>query len=92
MSLGLTQAQFAGLIGVAYQQVHRYELGINRISAGQLYLIACGTGTPIEYFFEGLEMPPPYQSMLLDLMRSLGEIENEEYLGVISQIVRSLAG
>ena len=34
--LGLTQQQLAELIGVTYQQAHKYENGINRISAGRL--------------------------------------------------------
>jgi transcriptional regulator with XRE-family HTH domain len=32
--LGLTQQQLAEKIGVTYQQVHKYEHGINRISGG----------------------------------------------------------
>jgi transcriptional regulator with XRE-family HTH domain len=35
--LGLTQQQLADLIGVTYQQAHKYERGINRVAAGRLY-------------------------------------------------------
>src|SRR4051794_31223821 len=38
--MGLTQQQLADLIGVTYQQAHKYERGINRVSAGRLYEIA----------------------------------------------------
>jgi transcriptional regulator with XRE-family HTH domain len=38
--LRLTQQQMAELIGVTYQQAHKYEKGINRVSAGRLYHIA----------------------------------------------------
>ena len=38
--LGLTQQQLAEMIGVTYQQAHKYERGINRVSAGRLYEIA----------------------------------------------------
>ncbi len=34
---GLTQHQLAALLGVTYQQEHKYETGINRIAAGRLY-------------------------------------------------------
>ena len=34
--LGLTQQELAELIGVTYQQAHKYEKGINRIAAGRL--------------------------------------------------------
>ena len=96
MVLGLTLLQFGELIGVAYQQVYKYEHGINRISAGRLYEIALGAGTPVEYFFEDLEpnecKPPPRQSTLLDVMCSLVEIQDERHQAAVLHLVRSLAG
>ena len=44
--LGLTQQQLADLIGVTYQQAHKYERGINRVSAGRLFQIARALGVP----------------------------------------------
>jgi transcriptional regulator with XRE-family HTH domain len=38
--LGLTQGELAEMIGVTYQQAHKYEHGINRVSAGRLFEIA----------------------------------------------------
>ena len=38
--LGLTQQQLADLIGVTYQQAHKYEKGINRMATGRLYKVA----------------------------------------------------
>jgi DNA-binding XRE family transcriptional regulator len=52
--LGLTQQQMAELIGVTYQQAHKYEKGINRVAAGRLYNIAQALGVDMSYFFEGL--------------------------------------
>ena len=52
--LGLTQQQMAELIGVTYQQAHKYEKGINRVSAGRLYNIAQALGVDVSYFFESL--------------------------------------
>ena len=43
--LGLTQQQMAELIGVTYQQAHKYETGINRISAGRLRVVETRAGT-----------------------------------------------
>ena len=51
--LGLTQQELAKLIGVTYQQVHKYEKGINRIAAGRLHQIAQALGVEVGYFFEG---------------------------------------
>ena len=39
-TLGLSQQQLARMIGVTYQQAHKYERGLNRISAGRLFEIA----------------------------------------------------
>jgi transcriptional regulator with XRE-family HTH domain len=93
--LGLSQHQLGELIGVAYQQVYKYEHGINGVSAGRLYKIAQELGTPVDYFFEGLEQSESQaflrQRRLLDIMRTVSEIQNERYQAVISQIVRSLA-
>src|SRR5689334_3817554 len=51
LRLGLTQQALARMIGVAFQQAHKYEHGLSRISAGRLYRIAAALQTPIDYFF-----------------------------------------
>jgi transcriptional regulator with XRE-family HTH domain len=51
LRLGMTQLQLARIIGVAFQQTHKYERGVSRISAGRLYTIAAALQAPIEYFF-----------------------------------------
>ena len=56
--LGLTQQQLADLIGVTYQQAHKYEKGINRIAAGRLSGIAQALGVEIGYFYEGMSQTP----------------------------------
>ena len=52
--LGLAQQQMAELIGVTYQQAHKYEKGINRISGGRLYMLAQALGVEVDYFYDGL--------------------------------------
>lgn len=52
--LGITQAALAELIGIKFQQVQKYEKGINRISAGRLQLIAETLHVPPTFFFDGL--------------------------------------
>jgi transcriptional regulator with XRE-family HTH domain len=85
------------MIGVTYQQAHKYERGINRVSAGRLYEIARALNAPITYFYEGLgEKPAPPQSprqrMLLDIARNFAAIENEAHRTAVSQVTRALAG
>ena len=93
--LGLTQQQLAEMIGVTYQQAHKYERGINRVSAGRLYEIARVLNAPITYFYEGLgeETPRPVaprQQMLLEIARNFTEIQNEKHQEAISQLARAL--
>ncbi|HEV2335961.1 MAG TPA: helix-turn-helix transcriptional regulator [Stellaceae bacterium] len=95
--LGLTQQQLAEMIGVTYQQAHKYERGINRVSAGRLFEIARVLNTPITYFYDGLgeEAPRPampHQRMLLEIARNFGEIQNEKHQEAVSQLARALAG
>ncbi len=52
VEMGLTQQQLAELIGVTYQQAHKYERGLNRISAGRLFEIAQVLDVPVSFFFD----------------------------------------
>lgn len=94
--MGLSQQQMADMIGVTYQQAHKYERGINRISAGRLYEITQVLNVPISYFFEGLESGDdqavaPRQRMCLELARNFSNIENERHQEALSQMARALA-
>jgi transcriptional regulator with XRE-family HTH domain len=94
--LGLTQQQLAEMIGVTYQQAHKYERGINRISAGRLFEIARALSAPITYFYDGIgeqgtRQIMPHQRMLLELARNFVEIRNEKHQEAVSQIARVLA-
>jgi transcriptional regulator with XRE-family HTH domain len=94
--LGLTQQQLADLIGVTYQQAHKYERGINRVSAGRLFEIAQVLSVPVNYFFDGLEQEPeraisPRERMCLELARNFAQIPNERHQEALSQLARVLA-
>jgi transcriptional regulator with XRE-family HTH domain len=55
LQVGMTQQQLAELIGVAFQQAHKYERGISRITAGRLYYIAAALQAPVGYFFSSTD-------------------------------------
>jgi len=50
--LGISQPKLATALGLTFQQVHKYEHGKNRISAGRLYEFGKALGVPITFFFE----------------------------------------
>jgi transcriptional regulator with XRE-family HTH domain len=54
IAMGLTQQKLADLVGVTSQQTHKYEHGINVVSAARLYQLACVLAVPVTYFFDGL--------------------------------------
>jgi transcriptional regulator with XRE-family HTH domain len=94
--LGLTQQQMAELIGVTYQQAHKYEKGINRIAAGRLHNIAQALGVDVGYFFEGLNSDrafraTPQQRMLLELARNFISIPERRHQEAMCALARALA-
>ena len=59
--VGVTQQQLAEKVGIKFQQIQKYETGMNRISASRLWDIAEALGVPVSFFFEGLEAKPAGQ-------------------------------
>ena len=51
--LGLSQEAVGKQIGVTFQQIQKYERGINRMGASRLYDFAKALGVQVAYFFEG---------------------------------------
>lgn len=52
--VGITQQQLADKVGIKFQQIQKYETGMNRVSASRLWDIADTLGVGINFFFEGL--------------------------------------
>ncbi|MEO1000964.1 MAG: helix-turn-helix transcriptional regulator [Pseudomonadota bacterium] len=50
---GLTQQQLGEMVGIKFQQVQKYETGVNRVSASRLWDIARALSVPVSYFFDG---------------------------------------
>ncbi len=60
-TLGTTQQQLAERVGIKFQQIQKYETGMNRVSASRLWDIASALGVPIAYFFDGVGTAEPAQ-------------------------------
>ncbi len=95
--LGLTQQQMAELIGVTYQQAHKYEKGINRVAGGRLYTIAQALGVEVGYFYDGIGdegdafRPTQQQRLLLELTRNFVGISNRRHQEAICNLARALS-
>ena len=86
--LGLSQTAVAERLGVTFQQVQKYERGMNRISASRLHDLCEILGVPVEYFFDGLDsgMGEPDGPDLND--PELVELVNA-YMGIPRQMTRA---
>ncbi|KFC75966.1 Transcriptional regulator of XRE family protein [Bosea sp. LC85] len=50
---GYSQTKLGDLLGITFQQIQKYEKGVNRISASRLQHIARIFQVPVSHFFEG---------------------------------------
>jgi transcriptional regulator with XRE-family HTH domain len=103
LELGLTQQQAARLLGVTYQQLHKYETGANRLSAGRLHQIAQALGVEVGHFFTDVdpagllgEAEPDeagrgQRRRLLGLVRHTASIRDPKHRGALRRLARDLA-
>jgi transcriptional regulator with XRE-family HTH domain len=63
LSRGLSQTALATQLGVTFQQVQKYEKGVNRVGAGRLTKIAEVLGVSVSTFFSGKEVLASEQGM-----------------------------
>jgi transcriptional regulator with XRE-family HTH domain len=54
LMLQMSQEAFATKLGVTFQQVQKYEKGVNRVSASRLQQACNVLQVPVQFFFEGL--------------------------------------
>jgi transcriptional regulator with XRE-family HTH domain len=98
---GLSQRELGQHIGVSFQQIQKYEKGVDRISSGRLRRIAEVLGRPIEFFFandnrathEGGESVVDLLKTAgaVRLIRAYSQISNGNLRHAVVQIVEEMA-
>jgi len=96
---GMSRQDLGDLIEVTHQQLQKYEMGVNRVSAGRLALIARHLGTSVANFYEGLDTKysdaavdlNQNQRMCIEVSRNFMRIKNPEHKDAINSLVRILA-
>ncbi len=98
---GMSRQELGERIEVTHQQLQKYEMGINRVSAGRLALIAKYLGTSVSTFYEGLDSKlnsiatdvdlNQSQRMCIEVSRNFMRIKNQEHKDAINSLVRILA-
>jgi transcriptional regulator with XRE-family HTH domain len=54
--LGMSQTKLGQAIGLTFQQIQKYERGVNRIGASRLFNLSQVLDVPVSFFFE--DLPP----------------------------------
>ena len=54
MVVGMSQEKLGEHLQLTFQQIQKYEKGVNRIGAGRLYRISQALGVDVSFFFEDL--------------------------------------
>lgn len=108
MTRGMSQEKLAKLLGLTFQQVQKYEKGVNRIGAGRLFDLARILDVGILYFYDGLvdessgrgfaedgapaPSPPPQSAEAAQLLAAFARIHDPKVRRRILDLVKSLAG
>ncbi len=81
--LGMTQTGLGDAIGLTFQQVQKYERGVNRIGSSRLYDLARVLEVPINFFFD--EMPKDVATKYGGVSRGMAEGAEEFDPDIVSR-------
>ena len=105
MAPKVSQSELANALGVTFQQIQKYEKGVNRLSAAMMVRIAEVLNVDVQYFFDELptgaknnrEIKTP---VLVDmsiaahgprLMNAFLKLKNDELRGAVADLAQALA-
>ena len=104
LMLDMSQETLAASLGITFQQVQKYEKGVNRIGAGRLFEIARILGVPIDFFYDGVgasadtaaEAAPPVMEFVssgegLQLSLAFMKIKDPKVRKRVLDLVKSLS-
>jgi transcriptional regulator with XRE-family HTH domain len=105
LARGLSQTALATQLGVTFQQVQKYEKGVNRVGAGRLTKIAEVLGIEVSTFFGAKEMgeageakqgeASPLKLLTVSgafrLLRAYGDIEDSNLRRAIVELVEQIS-
>ena len=103
VELGLSQSKLGELAGITFQQVQKYEKGMNRIGSSRLYSLSKILKVPVDYFFEDYEIAEAsnifkdiensnvLSKEVISLIRYYTSIEDPKARKGIANLVKSLS-
>jgi len=97
LQIGISQEALGGEVGVSFQQIQKYERGIDRISASRLLRVVQALGVTPAWLLDGLDADdaaatePEFDRATRDLLRAFGQIEDPAVKKSVLTIVHALA-
>ena len=105
MLIGMSQERLGDLLGLTFQQVQKYEKGVNRIGAGRLFEVSRILNVPVDFFYEGVnaqlaggeqDSTPPVMEFVssgegLQLSLAFMKIKDAKVRKRVLDLVKSLA-
>lgn len=95
----ISQSELGDKLGVSFQQVQKYEKGVNRVGASRLSQIAAALDVPVTYFYEGDGKQREVESLLfldssfsLRLLRAYAKIKDQGVQRHFVSLMESVAG
>lgn len=96
-ALGWSQTRLATELGVSFQQLQKYESGLNRVSASRLHRIAMALGAPVADFFPepgrmaGPDAASPLSAEARGMLAAFERIRATPVRRAVIRIVEALA-
>jgi transcriptional regulator with XRE-family HTH domain len=99
LAKGMSQMQLAKYLGITFQQIQKYENGMNRIGSGRLQRIAEALDVPVAHFFKSegnspAGTPSPAEDLAIEgaerLLQAFRRIADNESRRALLQIAKSL--
>ena len=99
VEIKISQSELADKLGVSFQQVQKYEKGVNRVGAHRLQQIASALDVPMTFFYDGDGKTREVESLLfldsafsLRLLRAYSKIKNQVVQRQLVSLIESIAG
>jgi transcriptional regulator with XRE-family HTH domain len=98
VELRISQTQLGEQIGVSFQQLQKYEKGVNRVGAARLQQIATALNVPVTFFYDGDGKAREVESLLfidssfsLRLLRAYSKIKEQTVQRQLVSLIESIA-
>jgi transcriptional regulator with XRE-family HTH domain len=99
VELGISQSDLADKLGVSFQQVQKYEKGVNRVGAARLQQIATALDVPVTFFYESQTREAKEvdsllfldSSFSLRLLRAYASVKNQAVQRQFVSLIESIA-